>query len=190
MSRALGAQLREIAQDQPFVGMPASEQVDPVPIWLLDVDGVINCLDHTSSDWPTYTQIVARGYTIHYAPALVAQIAELHHSGKVEVWWLTTWRNHANIHLAEAFGLPQLQVANTNPEYSVRDRWWKLPVAQRVVRQTGRRIIWTDDDLQIDPEALQWVAYRKGQVLGISPNPDHGLTPAHLQRIHDWLTEA
>lgn len=158
------------------------------PIWLLDVDGVINCLDHTSDYWPLYQQTTQRGYVLHYAPALVRRIAAVHNSGLAEVWWLTTWRNHANVHLAEIFGLPQLTVANTNREYSVRDTWWKLPVAQRVALETNRPLVWTDDDLRHSTEAKQWIASRP-HVLGIAPNPDHGLTPHNMDTIEWWLKQ-
>lgn len=187
LRRALGAELRDLADEEPFEADPLPVEIDPVPIWLLDVDGVINAMDRTAKVWPEYTQLEARGYLLHYAPELVQTIALWHATRKVEVWWLTTWRHHANTHFAELWGLPQLTVANTNREYSVRDSWWKLPVAQRVARQTGRRIVWTDDDLRMDAGAKQWVASRKNQVLGISPNPLYGLTPQHLDRIQAWL---
>jgi len=157
------------------------------PLWLLDVDGVVNALDPGQHAWPDFTTFRARGFTIRYSPSLLARVAALHAQGRVEVRWLTTWWETANQHLGEAFGLPELVVANTEQEFSARGQWWKLPVAQRLRAETGRRLVWTDDDLTHVDDAVDWVRAQGDEVLAISPNTYVGLTPADLDTIEAWV---
>lgn len=160
---------------------------DGPPIWLLDVDGVVNALHPELHPWPDMTCFTARGFSIRFSPTLLGRVAELHRTGRVDVRWLTTWWDTANVHLAETFGLPQLLVANTAQEFHARQQWWKLPVAQRVAEQTGRRLVWTDDDLDHVPDAGLWARSRQPEVLLVCPDSYLGLTPEELARIEAWL---
>lgn len=157
------------------------------PLWLLDVDGVVNAIHPELHPWPDMTCFRARGFTIRFSPTLLGRIAALHHAGRVEVRWLTTWWDTANVHLAATFGLPQLLVANTEAEFHARHQWWKLPVAQRLAAETGRRLVWTDDDLRHVPDAAEWAAGQGDRVLLVCPDAYLGLTPEDLRGIESWL---
>jgi len=160
------------------------------PIWLLDVDGVLNALDKRSKDWPHYETPVCRGYVIRYAPALIERMDALVAADKVEIVWLTTWWDNI-IHLPFT-NWHGYRVANTEDEYNAFRKfsgsydWWKRPVAQRLYTP-GQKMIWTDDDLAFDRVSVEWVKSVYPDVLGISPNTNHGLTPAHLDTIEAFL---
>jgi hypothetical protein len=156
------------------------------PVWLLDVDGVVNALDPGVTAWPDFRTFRARGFVIRFSPTLLGRIADLHSAGRVEVQWLTTWWDSANAYLAEEFGLPELGVANTEEEFAFRGGWWKLPVAQRLAA-AGRRLVWTDDDLDHVDDATAWVREQHGRVLALSPNTYVGLTPEDLAAVEAWL---
>ena len=161
-----------------------------IPIWLLDVDGVINAFDETRpvlgewGDWETFT---ARGFPIRHSPAMVERIRALHEAGRVEVRWLTTWGSYANTDL-EPLGLPAFEVAAEQP-FRERLSWWKLPVAQDLFAR-GHQIIWTDDDLAFDSTAGAWLhevadSRRARDLYAFAPQG--AITPHELDGIEDWL---
>lgn len=178
------------------------------PIWLLDVDGVINALpwrgDATDESWDDYATGYAspspdrgpnRGYEITYSPTLLARIRELHESGAVEVRWLTTWGHGANGESLRALtGLPELEVAGDPMIVSgfagaPSRYWWKFDDARRVrEEEPDRPIIWTDDDLKSFDDACKWAS--ENNVFAIAPDDVTGLTPLNLHWIEQFVEES
>lgn len=163
--------------------LPAGSTSD-VPIWLLDVDGVLNAICHPSRPprvwerWESGTAVAAgERFVITFAPELMAGIRELHESGRVEIRWLTTWAHDANRSLRQLLELPEFPVAG-EPDYA--GAWWKLPCAVRAAGEK-RPLIWTDDDLDYSDTARRWAADLG--TLTIAPDPAVGLTPADLDAI-------
>lgn len=147
-------------------------RVTGVPIWLLDVDGVLNAVCHPSrpprtwDSWRSGTAIAAgERFVITFAPELMTGIRDLHESGMVEIRWLTTWGHDANRSLRHLLELPEFPVAG-EPAYA--EAWWKLPCAVRAA-QDERPLIWTDDDLDYSEPARAWAA--KLDALTIAPEP-------------------
>jgi hypothetical protein len=163
----------------------------PVPVLLLDVDGVVNCFPIWSGAEKKQPENVwggefetfeAKGYTICFAPKAVGALLEIHTAGLAEIRWLTTWAHHANELLCKEFGFPEFEVV-AGPDYESRG-WWKWPHAVRVREEVGA-IIWADDDLGSDRDALSW-ARMTSNVLPIIPDSHTGLTPAHFDEIRDF----
>lgn len=146
------------------------------PIWLLDVDGVLNALGAVSLSEYAVTQASAAGgtYSIAYNPAVIHRIASLHRDGSIEIRWLTTWCDAANSSLGPAIGMPALEVEGVSdyrreqrwrygnrlaPDIGQPDgsktvpvqrpaMWWKSTAAERVAsRDKDRLVVWTDDEL-------------------------------------------
>jgi len=78
--------------------------VNAPPIWLLDIDGVINALpDKRSPRYHgfEYAEVGAFGhgivvlYQIHYRTVVVDLVNRIHRDRLAEVRWLTTWVVHA-----------------------------------------------------------------------------------------------
>lgn len=168
--------------------MTPGDRRDPlptgIPIWLLDVDGVLNAVCHprrpprTWRHWSTGTACAGgERFAITFAPELMAGIRKLQDPAVVEVRWLTTWGNDANGGLRKLLGLPAFPVAGEPEQASA---WWKLPCAVRTAAE-GRPMIWTDDDLGYSATASRWAA--ELGILAIAPDPGVGLTPADLERI-------
>ncbi|HEY8302280.1 MAG TPA: HAD domain-containing protein [Jatrophihabitans sp.] len=172
------------------------------PVWLLDIDGVVNALARgpVAGSWPAadWAQHVVRadipGSGRMVLPIFVAQpvvdfVTRVHRSGAAEVIWHSTWREAAVSDLAPTLGLPRLPISHA-PEWTQRppDRWWKLPAAQRVL-EAGRRLVWTDDDIAVVPDQVAGLATRADALL-ISPDPQTGLTADHLAAIADFLGTA
>lgn len=159
-----------------------------VPVWLLDVDGVLNAVtsDPDPDVWPDWRvgAATAEGvrWPITFSPTVMATVARLHRSGAVEVRWLTTWAGEANGELRELLGLPELAVAGAP---AAAEAWWKLPLAMAVATE-GRPLIWTDDDLRYSAAALEWLETLPA-ALGIAPRPSVGLTAEQLGRIEEFL---
>lgn len=155
------------------------------PVWLLDVDGVLNANRPGWGAAPRRGTAYADGigWTMRWAPALLDHIRTLHRSGTVEIRWCTTWCPHAG-QLERLFALPQLEPCwHDNlapPEAAVA----KLAAAHEVLK-SGRPLIWTDD-ADIPPAAHEELP-RLGRTLLITPRPNRGLQPEHLDAIEAFV---
>jgi hypothetical protein len=161
------------------------------PLWLLDVDGVINALPEDRGVPDGYKRVKVNGFWITYRPRLVEFIRDLHESGRVEVRWLTTWCDKAAELLAPELGLPlTCVVEGTRELVTGRASWWKAQAATRVLAADDTRpVIWTDDDLSYGNRAgeLEWLRHYPSTTLLISPDPCVGLTDEQLDRIEEFL---
>jgi len=165
-----------------------------VPVWLLDVDGVVNARR------PAWDQPFAQGnafvdgvaYRLQWAPALTRYIKAVHKRQAAEIRWATTWVDH--VHQVERLlRLPALHTAfrglGTAPSVGAPDR--KLSAALHVVEIERRPLIWTDDDaIPVMGTQRRRLEEAGVPVLLLAPNPYEGLTPEHLERIDDFLTSA
>jgi hypothetical protein len=159
--------------------------VGRMPVWLLDVDGVVNVRR------PTWGPDLCRGiahsdgvdWPIRWAPALIARIRHLHGSGVVEVRWCTTWCMDAD-ELERLFGLPALGRALGADDLDGTEATdaRKLAAARRVLA-AGRRLVWTDDTAVPRSGPLFDELTRGGRALLIRPHSRRGLRPADINRI-------
>ncbi|GIH07355.1 hypothetical protein Rhe02_54220 [Rhizocola hellebori] len=178
-----------------------------VPVWLLDVDGVVNACSRKpdGSVWPKDQWLSGKAqnrdgeFPILWAQPVVDFIRDVHESGRAEVRWHTTWQKDAAA-IEALCGLPAFEVA-VAPEFDAavtyaaeairegRPDWWKLPSAERVVRDEKRPLVWTDDDITYSLKRYDADAGLRAYspALLVSPNDRTGLTPKHLRRIGDFL---
>lgn len=153
-----------------------------VPVWLLDVDGVINA---TKPGWSApprqgYASSLGTAWKLRWAPGLIARIRGLLDTGRVEVVWSTTWCGDTS-ELESTFGLPALPSAFEVPSGGyVGDV--KLAAARSVLDQ-GRRLIWTDDMETPVDGPLHDELTADGRALLIRPAPNRGLQSADLDAI-------
>ncbi|GGN38756.1 hypothetical protein FHR83_006864 [Actinoplanes campanulatus] len=159
------------------------------PVWLLDVDGVVNAFRGGWYAGPrvvqVYSEADAYDYRIRYEPRLVAAIRRVHEDGLAEVTWCSTWCSDAAA-LEDGLGLPRLPRAFGEPVPGDAACAAKLAAARRVIA-SGRRLVWTDD-VEVAHhagESAPWEA--DGRALLIGPNATRGLRPAHLRRIREFL---
>ncbi|MFK3983878.1 hypothetical protein ACI2K4_26290 [Micromonospora sp. NPDC050397] len=184
------------------------ETVDRSPVWLLDVDGVVNAISRRPdrSVWPRDRWVSGTAVSAGIEwPILAAQpvldfIREVHERGRAEVRWHTTWQHDA-LHLAELLGLPTFATQEA-PEFAEREQglagaapvsvgrgWWKYPAAERVVRDERRPLVWTDDDAtwELRGHDNGEELARLAPTLIVSPPAHTGLTPKHLRNIDAFL---
>lgn len=168
------------------------------PVWLLDVDGVLNAVSRLSeamlAAWPGPCWRFERvnGFEIAWSTGVVDFINEVSRQGLAEVLWHTTWGVDAAKLIAPALGLDAFEVADLVSRTKVRPRgwdgWWKLQAGLDVV-DSGRRLIWTDDDLFWERRTveIQLLADRTKDVLLVHPDTAVGLTPEHLKVILGFI---
>jgi hypothetical protein len=153
---------------------------DAAPVWLLDVDGVINVKRPGWGAAPFHGQAHALGvvWRLRWAPALTARIRRLHRDGVLEVRWCSTWCAWP-AEIERVLRMPGLDRAFGDvPDASVA----KLAAA-RAVLLGGRRLVWTDDDEVPEPGPLHDELTAGGRALLIRPDPRRGLTPEDLDAI-------
>jgi hypothetical protein len=165
-----------------------------LPVWLLDVDGVVNARR------PAWDQPFAQGhayvdgvtYRLQWSPALTKYIKSVHKRHAAEVRWATTWVDH--VHQVERLlRLPPFRTAfrglGTAPSIGAPER--KVAAALHVVEVERRPLIWTDDDAIPVSGALRRRIDDAGvPVLLLAPDPTEGLGPADLELIEAFLATA
>lgn len=173
------------------------------PVWLLDLDGVVNACprhpDPPPSCWAPDDWVRAEVKNSHSDvawPILAARpvlhfIAAVHAVGQAEVRWHSTWQDEANL-VSDALGLPHFE-AEPAPEYegwTMGARgWWKVPAAKRACARTGGHLIWTDDQAahpRLDKKDR--LPLRNAGVLIVAPSASTGLVQANLDKIAFYLS--
>lgn len=168
------------------------------PVWLLDIDGVINALEQfgpPTRAWPAgcWRSVEAESahqirWPIRAAQPVLDFIWLVHTDGRAEIRWHTSWQEFAN-NVSHSLGLPEFPVQPA-PEFDEPEgsTWWKLPAARRVLEQEGRRLIWTDDDFGAELSRADRRELRSsGQILMQCPDTMTGLCRRHLKRIEAFL---
>jgi hypothetical protein len=171
-----------------------------VPVWLLDIDGVVNPAvgpnRPPSHVWPVPEWVEARaaGLRVLAARPVLDFIRSAHKTGRAEIRWHTSWQERAG-EFGYALGLPAFPVQEA-PEYHRRDdrgrvgdSWWKLPTVWRLLAE-GRRALWTDDDASMDLRPEQRATLGAAGCHVISPDPVAGLCRRHLRMIDEYLPAA
>ena len=153
------------------------------PIWLLDVDGVINTSRPGWGAAPHHGTAIAAStaYTMRWAPALIERIRDLNATELVEVRWCTTWCAYAD-QLERLWRLPALGRAFTDDINGTAASMAKLAAARQVLAE-GRRLIWTDDTEVPLWGELHDELVATGRALLIRPRANVGLQPEHLDEI-------
>jgi hypothetical protein len=161
-----------------------------MPVWLLDVDGVINV---SRPGWRTaphrgiaYAQ--GMGWPMRWSPKLLDRIRSAHNSGMIEIRWCTTWCPYAE-QLEQLFGLPMLVRALTGEPIQggpVSDAM-KLAAAYAVLDE-GRALVWTDDTA-VPESGPDRAALQDRRALLLRPSSRRGLQPDDLDRIESFARE-
>lgn len=168
-----------------------------VPVWLLDLDGVVNAASRTfpTHAWPKHAwqaieaeDEVGLTWPIKAARPVIDFITGVHDAGRAEIRWHTTWQRHA-VDVGRQLGLPGFGVQEA-PEAKDFDaeRWWKMPAARRVLAEEGRDLLWTDDDAdrELGRDERTELA-RLGRLLIVCPDSRTGLCKKHLRQIDGFL---
>jgi hypothetical protein len=157
------------------------------PVWLLDVDGVINVgwpeWDGGSRSGSAYSS--GQEFLIRWAPALIERIRGLHERYAVDIRWCSTWCCDAD-QLERLFGLPALERAWTADINGLVAAAAKLAAARQVLAEK-RRLIWTDDTEVPTDGPLYDELTRDGRALLIAPHWRRGLLPEHLDAIEAFV---
>ncbi len=160
------------------------------PVWLLDVDGVVNTT-RPGGGAPPRRSLVWSGtdntsYTMRWSPLLVDRIRSLHTGGRVEVRWCTTWCPEAE-RLERLWRLPELARAlDADPMPRGAQCWpLKLDAAWSVLAE-GRRLIWTDDEALPPPGPERDELTADGRALLIAPRANRGLQSTDLHLIEKF----
>jgi hypothetical protein len=173
------------------------KEVSRVPVWLLDLDGVINAASRTfpTDAWPEETWQEVEGedevgliWPIKAARPVIDFIKGVHESERAEIRWHTTWQEYA-LNVGRQLGLPDFGVQEA-PEYQDpgEEPWWKAPAARRILAEEGRDLLWTDDDADSElgrDERTKLASL--GRLLIVCPNSRTGLCKKHLRRIDGFL---
>lgn len=167
-----------------------TESVTDRPVWLLDIDGVLNAPKPGWGAAPRKT--ICAGFTIRWAPALLDRIRDLHRRGIVEVRWSSTWCGDPD-DLADLQRVFRLDLECAFTDRPMSKTWAELKAEAAVaVLAGGRRLVWTDDaevDIASDFYPQLAAAVTGGRALLIAPRSNRGLQPDDLDRIEAFAAD-
>lgn len=157
------------------------------PVWLLDVDGVIN-VEHPgwgAAPRSGYAYSGGQDYRMRWSPTLVTRIRALHARGDVDIQWCSTWCHDAD-QVERLLALPRLDRAWFDPITGTAVAMAKLAAARQVLAR-GRRLIWTDDEEVPTSGPVHDELVKGGRTLLIAPSPRQGLQPEHMDEIETFV---
>lgn len=157
------------------------------PVWLLDVDGVLNASRPGWGGAPRNgtAYSVGVGYPMRWAPRLMDRIYALHEAHRVEIRWCTTWCDAAD-QVERLFGLPRFDRVWSHELTGDAAARAKLDAARDVLDRQ-RRLIWTDDTAVPLDGPVRDELTRSGHALLIAPSPRRGLQPEDLDAIEAFI---
>jgi hypothetical protein len=178
-----------------------------IPVWLLDVDGVLNACSKKPDRnvWPKDQWVAGRAsdgrreWPILFSRPVADFIRQVHEQGRAEIRWHTTWQQDASA-VGKLLDLPDFPVQDS-PEWGEHisgghikrhdDTWWKIGAALRVVEEEKRPLVWTDDDCNAFslPRATRERICAAMPTLIVCPSDTAGLSPKNLRVIDEFLKE-
>lgn len=162
-----------------------------LPLWFLDVDGVVNCFPSPSfkqlMDSQGWCDTEVQGYKIWHRSSVVAFINRVAQEGLCQPVWLTTWEKSAAQALAPALGLapfPVVGAAGGGGDFPDLE-WWKWLRLREALGSSERPFIWTDDDLS--PTVREEAEKLPSPKLLIIPESNPGLADGELALVEKFL---
>ncbi len=170
------------------------EALKSAPLILLDIDGVINCLERKGQDiWNKYYSNIIKSRVetldITWSPEVVKRINKW--ADIAEIRWLTSWGWRAVTSISPGLGFKKFKVAKFD----------KFDTAKGLtICDLKRPIVWIDDDLHglhgwdsIEYCLKEFEKVHKGKRLLIDP-AEHlkeegiiGLKPEDLDKVDEFL---
>lgn len=178
------------------------EKIMKKTIWLLDLDGVVNCTKPKWSETPRRVHVttlpefthIAQTWRIRWSPTLLLRILAINALPHVEVQWCSTWcQLDANgvpeiRRVERALRLPEMPCAFTHSAVNQTRMHSFKRMAALAVLEAGHRLIWTDDE--VVPEDgdpfLDQLYEMDGEMLLIKPKWRDGLTRENMDQIEEW----
>lgn len=161
----------------------------------LDVDGVLNAYSknppRTNTQWSgTWGHQMITGFPILWSFELIEEINALAKRDGIEVKWLTTWQDSAASELSPVLGLngEEWSFFETEDEDDLVN-WWKLAAIKKDIEESSPdKVVWIDDDIPFEKNAVQWSQSLDIPILTVSPNSNHGLTKKQWNGIIDFVS--
>lgn len=155
----------------------------------LDVDGVINAWEaHKVWDEATIRKGVAGAEGFAYDIIWSQQMVDELFSLDLDLIWTTTWRQHARLAISPLIGYGEEAPYLTNSmavspyEPSIT---WKVEEVIAHQKNNPSKFVWIDDEI----DYVHKNAVKSLGGLLITPTPDIGITPSHIELIKNYIKD-
>jgi hypothetical protein len=153
----------------------------PIPLLLVDVDGVISLFGFPLDKRPAGAFLSVDGIPHYLSSDAGDHLRAL--AARFELVWCTGWEERANEYLVHALSLPApLQYLTFDGPPGASERHWKLDAIERLAGP-DRPLAWIDDD---HSRCDDWAARRPGPTLLVTATPHEGITAAHVSELLAW----
>ena len=136
---------------------PVDRQDTRLPVWLLDVDGVLCPYGDPPPGSMTFEAPIPDGgkcvLTMWANPRIVEALLQVADRCLAEIRWLTSWGQAARDTIAPALGLPDWPLVGPPDPWALtgpwRDRPWKMPQVTGLLQDNPDLpgLAWADDDI-------------------------------------------
>jgi HAD domain in Swiss Army Knife RNA repair proteins len=149
----------------------------------MDIDGVLSLFGFGSDERPPGTWLQVDGAPHLLSPTAGEHLLTLQRD--FDVVWCSGWEEKANEYLPHALGLAgPLPYLSFDRAPARGHAHWKLGAIE-LYAGPDAPIAWVDDAL--GDACRTWAGGRSGPTLLIEPDPQAGLTAAHVTQLQDWV---
>jgi hypothetical protein len=156
----------------------------PLPLLLVDIDGVISLFSFESGAQPPGTFHSIDGIPHFLSSGAAEHLLVL--ARIFELAWASGWEEKANEYLPYLLGLPRLpHLSFERPAQTTRrtSAHWKLEAIDAYAGET-RALAWIDD--AFNEACHAWAQARIGPTLLVQTRPASGLTQREAEILESW----
>ena len=160
-----------------------SPQTQPLPLLLVDVDGVISLWGWNGHQPPPGAWALVDGVPHFLSRESADRLVGL--ADVCEAWWCTGWEERANEHLPHLVGLGPLPFLSFDRVLrgAASHAHWKLADIDAAAGP-DRPLAWVDD--AFNPACHAWAAARPGPTLLVTTLPAEGFTTEQAAAVRAW----
>ena len=168
----------------PAAEAAAAHRERPLPLLLVDIDGVISLFGFERAERPPGSFHWIDGMPHYLSATAAGHLREL--EGEFELVWASGWEERANEYLPHLLGVRELEHLRFERAVGRANAHWKLDAIEAHAGE--RALAWVDDAFNDACQA--WAHARTAPTLLVQTEPASGITPQEVRLLRRWARSA